>query len=161
MRVPHQRSTRKADDGAVHRPLTEADRENLAKLDQWVAGHIAEPHRGLYDTRAGKIRTLQVILDQGLIRRDEGRKLRALGATFGAVLAEELGLAWEMREAEGVATYVLRDPGTPIVLYPMTMISKRVAEGEVLDIAVLVQTVARGVEEIRAEIAAEEGGADV
>lgn len=120
--------------GQIIEPLKEEDRENLDEARSWVRDHFTPEARHKYDLLEEKLRLLQVILDQGWIEKAETQKLQSLGVTFGDMLCEKLGLTWVMVEDEYGRDPAVMVPKTTILAFPLTAISKRVEEGEKVDV---------------------------
>ena len=72
------------------------------------------------------LRVIQEILDRNLIARDEIFALQALGVALGDVMAARLGLTWVAVDDELGRSRALRLGSTEVVIFPITMISKRV-----------------------------------
>jgi Domain of unknown function (DUF3806) len=70
----------------------------------------------------------------GWVAPTETYKLQCLGITLGDALVQELGMEWVMVEDDYGRDPAIRLPGTTVVLFPLTMISKRVERGETVDI---------------------------
>lgn len=60
--------------------------------------------------------------------------MQCLGAVFGDVLVERLGLEGVAVEDECGRDRALRDPSSNVVLFPLTMISKRIERGDIVDV---------------------------
>lgn len=112
-------------------PATESDLQ--AKRD-WVAGHWNDDSRHKYATIEGKLDLLEAILAGGWIASAETVKLQALGATFGDAIAQKLLMEWVLVEDEYGQTAALNWPGTKLLSFPLTMIAKRVEDGEAVDV---------------------------
>jgi hypothetical protein len=111
-------------------PLDEATRVDLDAKRKWVADHY-EPHaRNNYETVDGKLNLLTGIIASGWIEPHEVVKWQSLGATFGDALAQELMLEWVKVEDEYGIDAALIWPGTSLLCFPLTMISKRIERGE-------------------------------
>jgi hypothetical protein len=113
---------------------TDPELTQLETQRSWVRDHYDEAARTQYDTLDGKLRLLQAILDAGWIEPTETLKLQSLGVTLGDALAQEMGLEWVTVEDEFGQTAALRFPGTTVLAFPRTMISKRVERGERVDV---------------------------
>ncbi len=118
------------------RDLTDEDRqwlsEQRSKTEQLLAGHPDAQRK--YQTSAGKLGTIRAVLEGGFFRADQTFELQGLGIILGDAIAAEMGLVWKMVEDQYGASPCLVMEGTPIVLYPQTMISKRVERGEAIDV---------------------------
>ena len=117
----------------IDAPSTQ-DLANLEAKRAWVRDHYDPQARNLYLSIDGKLRLIDTILKSSWVEASETLKLQCLGITFGDAVAQELGLDWVAVEDEHGRDPALRMPGTSVILYPMTMISKRVEQGELVDI---------------------------
>jgi hypothetical protein len=132
---------------------TSADLERLESMRTWVRDHYAPEAHHKYESIDGKLNLLETILDSGWIRTDETLKLQCLGITFGDALAQELELEWIIVEDENGRDPALRSPGTSILLFPQTTISKRIEAGEFVAVRNLFQFACAKVHRIRKELA--------
>jgi hypothetical protein len=113
-------------------PPSAEDAERIEAQRRWVREHFDEDSRHLYEHRDEKLRLLQTILDAGWIGANETVKLQCLGIALGDALVQELDLEWVMVEDEYGRDPAIRKPGTTVMAFPLTMISKRVERGEVV-----------------------------
>ena len=79
-------------------------------------------------------------------------KLQSLRVAFGDALEEYMKLKWVVVEDEYGRDPALRDDNTSLKLYPLTMISKRVEEGEEVDAFGLFKMTCAKVEEARGKL---------
>lgn len=132
--------------------LSVEDAAQVEKQRGWVRDHY-DPHaRHLYDNLEGKLRLLETILDERWVEASETWKLQSLGITFGDALAQKMGLSWVAVEDEHGRDPALQDKGTTIVIFPMTMISKRMESGEAVDIRDLFARACSTIERLRSEL---------
>ena len=117
----------------------------------WVRGHFEPAARHKYTILSEKLRLLQAILDAGWIERHETFKLQCLGITLGDALCQELRMEWVTVEDDHGMDPALRLPGTTVIVFPLTMISKRVERGEIPDVADLFRAVVQDVQEMAPE----------
>lgn len=113
------------------------DDEDIARLEaqrSWVRGHFEPQSRHLYSTLDEKLRLLETILAERWIEPHETVKLQCLGVTLGDALVQGAGLSWVMVEDEYGRDPALELRGTSILLFPLTMISKRVEKAETVDV---------------------------
>jgi hypothetical protein len=96
----------------------------------WVRDHFEPQSRHEYDTLVGKLRLLDTIVSEKWIKPHETVKLQCLGITFGDALVQELGMRWVTIEDDQGRDPAIELPGTTVVAYPLTMISKRIERGE-------------------------------
>ena len=127
--------------------------EDLARIEQqrdWVRGHFEPKSQPLYDEYDQKLRLLDAILKNGWIQPSETWKLQSLGITLGDAFVQRCGFEWVSVEDAYGRDPALRLPETTVILYPLTMISKRVEKGESVDVYSLIDGVAEKVAEVRA-----------
>jgi len=84
---------------------------------------------------ADDLAVLQAIVDARLVSADEGWELQALGLAFGDLLSQGIdGLAWTQVTDSYGTDPTLRYRQTTLMLNALTMISKRVEDGEEVDL---------------------------
>jgi Domain of unknown function (DUF3806) len=103
----------------------------------WVRDHYASQARVRYESVPGKLALIQRILDAGWVDSSETYKLQCLGITFGDALAQELKMEWVTVEDEHGRDPALRFPGTTVLAFPLTMISKRIERSEKVSVTTL------------------------
>jgi hypothetical protein len=120
--------------------ITQPTTDELARIEaqrDWVRGHYDLQAQHKYETVEGKLTLLQTILDAGWIEKSETVKLQCLGVTLGDALAQALQMEWVTVEDEYGKDPALRFPGTTVVAFPLTMISKRIERSEQVNVAEL------------------------
>ena len=128
--------------------LEEPEREWLENSRDWVKGHFTEKAEEAYQGTHAKLAVVRANLSQGWVGPDDTWKLQALGIAMGDALADELMLDWVTIEDEHGRVPALNWPGTTIVFYPVTMISKRIEDGEEIDIDVIYEQTREKLQEI-------------
>lgn len=99
-------------------------REQRNLVDELARRHVGTPlsaGRSLDD-----LRVLQELLDQEILDPDQTFELQALGVALGDVLAEQYGLEWVVVNDDVGRSRALRYGEGEDVIFPVTMISKRV-----------------------------------
>jgi len=129
--------------------LSAEDQTRTEQHRNWVRDHYSPETRHRYDTLEGKLLLLETILQKNWIEPHETWKLQSLGITFGDALAQKLGLQWVAVEDEYGRDPALQDPGTTIILFPLTSISKRIENGEAVDVRQLFEDACQTVARIR------------
>ncbi|MDR2729086.1 MAG: DUF3806 domain-containing protein [Chitinispirillales bacterium] len=119
----------------------------------WVIGHLTEKSTLKYDTVEGKISLLQGILDGNFYQKNQTMELQSLGVTLGDLLAQDLDLEWvEVEDEYGIDPALRHKNTTPIyeniLLFPLTMISKRIEDGETVDVKYLFNAVCNKVQDM-------------
>jgi Domain of unknown function (DUF3806) len=131
----------------------DADLADLEAKRTWVLNHFDPDSRYKYQDLNEKLRLLEVIVREGWVGKDETLKLQCLGVTFGDALAQSLGMEWVTVIDEYGRDSALRKAGTTIVIFPLTMISKRVERGEIVNIAALFESTTKTVREMEGNLA--------
>jgi hypothetical protein len=130
--------------------FTEADQKRLADQRAVIEKFLAdEDSKKKYKTAAGKLGTIRVVLQASVFKREQTYELQCLGIVLGDAFVQELGMEWIMVEDEYGRAPAVRMPNTSIILYPLTMISKRVERGEQVDVFELFNGVAAHVDELQ------------
>ena len=133
-------------------PLSAEHAGELERQRAWVRDHY-EPHaRDQFETVAGKLRVIDAILQNGWVAPEETWKLQSLGIAFGDALAEHLGLSWVTVEDEYGRDPALQLPGTTMLLFPMTSLSKRIEQGERVDVFDLFETAGETVRRVQSDL---------
>jgi len=104
----------------------------LRKARIWVSAHPATA-RFKNDKAPNELGVIDALLASNEIRPDQTWELQALGVVFGDALARKLMLEWVTVEDEFGKDPALNWPGTSLLCYPLTMISKRIESGEAVD----------------------------
>ena len=133
--------------------LNDEDRDRFRRQRAVVEQHLGdnEENRRKYETAAGKLGTIRAILQADVFNADQTYELQCLGIVLGDVYVQDLGMEWVMVEDEYGRDPAVRLPGTSIILYPLTMISKRIERGEQVDVFELYNGVAAEVEKLKAQ----------
>lgn len=116
-------------------PPAAADLERLSEQRAVVERYLADDDsRTKYQTPAGKLGLLRALLAQNVFQSTQTYELQCLGVVLGDAFVQELGMEWVTVQDEYGADPAVRLPGTSIILFPLTMISKRVERGEQVDV---------------------------
>jgi len=78
--------------------------------------------------------------------------LQSLGITLGDAFVQHLGLKWMFVKDEYGRDPVVVLEGTSIILFPLTMISKRIERGEDVDVHKLFEGVCGRFAELKEEL---------
>jgi hypothetical protein len=118
----------------VIRELSDEMIKRLEAQRNWVRNHYVSDSNKNYNTFEGKLGLIDVILKSNWINRDETNKLQCLGVSLGDAIVQDLGFRWiEIEDLYGIDP-ALKFRDTSLILYPLTMISKRIENNEVVDI---------------------------
>jgi hypothetical protein len=120
--------------------LSDSDRVRLDQQRAIVAAIAKEKYGvgGLTKT-AADVPVLQRLIDDNAFNKMQTYELQSLGVAFGDVLASELPLSWAMVTDEYGTDPTLRYKNRPLNINALTMISKRVERGEVVNLVQLLQ----------------------
>ena len=97
---------------------------------------------------------IQRILDNRILEETQTYELQCLGLVFGDVLARRAGLHWATVEDAYGRDPALQYADTSLILFPLTMISKRVEDGQRVDVAELLGRLEKEVAELKDKVSA-------
>lgn len=103
----------------------------------WVLGsQISQAAGGgEMDGSLGDLDRVQAVLDTGELTAEDSQALHALGAVFGrAFIQATPDYDWWVVEDEFGKDACIRYKETSLMIFPLTMISKRVEDGEEVDV---------------------------
>ena len=83
---------------------------------------------------------LQQLIDERAISPNEADALQSLGLAFGEVLVHELGLRWVIVKDRYGRDPALRLGDTSMLLFPKTLLSKRLEAGQPTDVASMLES---------------------
>lgn len=130
--------------------LTEADLRRLQEQRAVVEKFLADDAlRQKYQRAAGKLGTIHAVFQANVFKPNQTRELQCLGIVLGDAFVQELKGQWVMVEDQYGRDPAVRLPGTTILLFPLTMLSKRVEEGENVDVFQLFGGVVAEVDDIK------------
>ena len=79
---------------------------------------------------------------------DQTYELQSMGVVLGDVFVQDMGFHWIVVEDESSRDPAVQYKNTSIILYPLTMISKRIERGEEVDVFELYNGVAAEAENL-------------
>lgn len=133
-------------------PPNEADVNAIAKKLVLAGSIVADVMGKGLSGGMEDIELLQGVLDAKVIEREATLPLQALGIALGKVFVENNhGYDWWMVEDEYGRDPCVRYKETTLLVFPATMISKRVEDGDEVDVARLYRGLKEQLEEIRRE----------
>ncbi|MBX2804471.1 MAG: DUF3806 domain-containing protein [Hyphomicrobiales bacterium] len=112
--------------------LQPEDQLDLAVKRDWVLSQCENPERVV--SVEARLHLLDTIIKSKVIGPDETVELQALGVVLGDAIAQTLELEWCMYEDENGRDPALIVPDTTIKIFPLTLISKRIEDGEEVDV---------------------------
>jgi hypothetical protein len=140
----------------MEQKVEEFSQEDTARVEaqrKWVREHYPPESEAKYQSLEGKLVLLDTILKNKWIEPEETVKLQSLGITFGDALAQKLGLKWVSVEDEYGRDPALIAEGTSIITFPLTSISKRIENGENIDVFTLFENACSKINELKQQLA--------
>ena len=113
----------------IIKPLEWNDKNHLKAQREWIDDLARQRLGQRLRTDRTDLDTIQRIIDRSIIAEDDLVRLQALGVALGDLFADEYGLEWRIyldQKGRSRATCV---PKTEQCLFPITMLSRRVAVG--------------------------------
>lgn len=135
----------------IVRELSEEVNTKIQLRRDWVKNHYTPESLKEYNSLQGKLHLLDMILKSDWIGKDEIYKLQSLGITLGDIFIQDMNFVWIEVEDELGTTPAIQFPDTSIILFPLTMISKRITNGEEIDIYQLYTDLKEKINEIKHE----------
>ena len=126
--------------------------ERLESQRKWVRDHYEHNAIEIYNSLKGKIDLLDIIIKSNWVNKTEKYKLQCLGVTFGDALIQDIGFNWVEIEDEYGIDPAIKYKDTSLILFPLTMISKRIENGEVVDIHQLFEQLKLKVTELKEKV---------
>lgn len=133
--------------------LSQEETKRVEAQRKWVREHYPPESEEKYQTLDGKLVLLDAILKNKWIEPNETVKLQCLGITFGDALAQRLGLKWVAVEDKHGRDPALIADGTSIITFPLTSISKRIENGEEVDVFNLFENACAKINELKQQLA--------
>jgi len=133
--------------------LSDNEAARLAEQRSLIESYLADDEsRRKYQTSAGKLGLIQTLIDNKVFTAIQTYELQSMGVVLGDVFADELGMEWIVVEDSFGETPALQYPNTTILLYPLTMISKRIEAEEEVDVFDMFNTLAAEIGDILQEL---------
>jgi len=114
--------------------LTGADLDRLDEQRAVVTRYLDAINLEKFATAPGKLGTLRALLAAGVFAPDQTWELQSMGIVLGDVFVQQMGFHWIMVEDEYGRDPAVRYEETSVILFPLTMISKRLERSEDVDV---------------------------
>ena len=118
-------------------PLTEDDINLLRAQRGFIERYMTVEETKAYDSADGKLQLISRLLEKAEFLPEDTWELQCLGVILGDALAMHPRLEWVAFEDEYGRDAALHVADTTIVMFPITMISKRIERGEQVDALLL------------------------
>jgi hypothetical protein len=132
-------------------PLKEEDRTRLTKqravIERFLDGDPENLRK--YGTAPGKLGLLRALIEGGVFQPTQTYELQCMGVVLGDALVQHCGLEWRAVEDDYGRDPAVQVPGSTVVLFPLTMISKRIEKGERVDVFDLFNWTADRIEKLK------------
>jgi len=125
-------------------PLDEEMSQRLSTHRDWVWDSVSAGRPLDRDDPGTALSVIRALLNDG-IRPDETWKLQSLGVVLGDVMSRMMSLPWVVVDDEDGRDPALDFGGVGNLLFPLTMISKRVEAGETVDVYELLSATAQSI----------------
>ena len=130
-------------------PVTKADEQKLREQRATVEKYLSnDKSRESYQTPAGKLGTIRA-LQAKIFKAGQRYELECLGVVLGDAFVQEMGFEWVAVEDDYGRDLAVKIPNSSIIVFPLTMISKRLERGEEVDVFDLFNGVAAHVEKLQ------------
>lgn len=114
--------------------LNEGDLRRLEEQRAIVTQYLDENSLEKYETAPGKLGTLRALLKAEVFAPEQTYELQSMGIVFGDVFVQQMGFHWIIVEDEHGRDPAITYQDTRVLLFPLTMISKRIERGEAVDV---------------------------
>ena len=131
--------------------LLPEDESRLMAQRRVVERYLAPESMANYATTSGKLGLIRAILQHAVFAPSQTYELQCLGIVLGDAFVQEMEMEWIMVKDSYGRDPAIRVPGTSVIVYPLTMISKRIENGENVDVFELFNGVADQVEKMKQE----------
>ena len=116
-------------------PLSPEESQRLESQRNLVKQYLGDADSlKKFESSAGKLGTIRALLATGKFPAEKTHELQSMGVVLGDVFVQDLGFHWILVQDEFGTVPAIQYENTTIILYPLTMISKRVEKGETVDI---------------------------
>ena len=114
--------------------LTDADLERLEEQRAVVTRYLDEDNLKKYATAAGKLGTLRALLNAAVFAPEQTYELQSMGVVLGDAFVQQMGFHWVIVEDDSGRDPAIKCRDTSVILFPLTMISKRIERGATVDV---------------------------
>ena len=108
-----------------------AQQKQRAVIEKYLS---KEDFHGKYLTAAGKLGTLRAILQAKIFTVEQTYELQSMGIVLGDVFVQDMGFKWVIVQDPLGRDPALQYRDSKVLLFPLTMISKRLERGEEVDV---------------------------
>jgi len=99
-----------------------------------VTRYLDEDGLKKYETAPGKLGTLRALLNAEMFSPEQTYEQQSMGIVLGDVFVQDMRFHWIIVEDENGRDPAIKFQDTSVLLFPLTMISKRIERGETVDV---------------------------
>jgi hypothetical protein len=121
--------------------------QQRAVIEHYLGSDAANLQK--YQKAAGKLGLLRALLERRVFQPTQTYELQCMGVVFGDALVQHCGVEWRAVEDQYGRDPCVLVPGSTVILFPLTTISKRVEKGETIDVFDLFNWTAAKIEELK------------
>ena len=130
------------------RILTQEEIDTLESRRELVKCYLnLENAEAMFETAQGKMEAISAILSSNTFDPEDTPALQSLGVLFGDVFVADIDFHWVMVEDSIGTDPAIRFENTGLLIYPLTILSKRLAKGEQVDIFQLYATMVQQIQQ--------------
>ena len=123
--------------------LSLAEQKCLEDQRNTIASHLSPTDQASkYPSAAGKLGLLRALLAAHTFTGTQTYELQSMGVVLGDAFVADMGFHWIVVEDAHGRDPAIRYRDTSVVLFPLAMISKRVEDGQDVDVFELYNSVA-------------------
>ncbi len=131
--------------------LLPPDFDRISRQRDVVEGAVRARYGSALSGSEADLGVLQRLVDENVFRVDQTYELQSLGIVLGEVFSAHTDLSWvTVRDEYGVDP-ALRYKETSLLVFPLTMISKRLEEGREVEVRALYEAVLASLPGLEAE----------
>jgi hypothetical protein len=111
-----------------------------------ITQYLDEASLEKFENPAGKLGAVRAILEGGVLAPYEQPDFEALGIIIGDTYVQDMGFHWIVVLDEMGKDYAVQYEDTTLIIFPISMIEKRIRRGENIDVFDLYNGVANEAE---------------
>jgi hypothetical protein len=116
-------------------------------IEKYLGGDASNLEK--YQTVAGKLGLLRALVERRVFQSRQTYELQCMGIVLGDALVQHCGVEWRTVEDKYGRDPCVQIAGSSVVLFPLTMISKRVEKGQAVDVFDLFNHTGAKIQELR------------
>ena len=114
--------------------LSESDDVTFLQRRTLITQYLNEESLEKFENPVGKLGAVHAILEGGILAPYEQSDFEALGIIIGDTYVQDMGFHWVVVIDELGKDYAVRYEETTVIIFPISMIEKRIRRGEIIDV---------------------------